>query len=285
MFSNLEEHIKGKAEIIRLKGRLWLTAEEWSRSILPIIRGGLIGFFIGVLPGAGATIATMLSYTVEKRISKKPEKFGTGMIEGVAGPEAANNAATCGAMVPLLTLGIPGSGATAVLMGAFIMYGIQPGPLLFEKRPDLVWGLVDSMYIGNIMLLILNLPLIGLFVRILYIPTGILLSLILAISAIGVYSINGNTLELQMALMFGVIGYLFRKIDIPLAPMVLALVLGGIMEQSFRQAMTISGADPKVFVGSGICITLLVLAVVMLLLPVVLPRLRAMKAGPEDLDS
>ena len=285
VFSNLEEHIKGKAEIIRLKGRLWLTAEEWRRSVLPIIRGGLIGFFKGVLPGAGATIATMLSYTVEKRISKTPEKFGTGMIEGVAGPEAANNAATCGAMVPLLTLGIPGSGATAVLMGAFIMYGIQPGPLLFEKRPDLVWGLVDSMYIGNIMLLILNLPLIGLFVRILYIPTGILLSLILAISAIGVYSINGNTLELQMALMFGVIGYLFRKIDIPLAPMVLALVLGGIMEQSFRQAMTISGADPKVFVGSGICVTLLVLAVVMLLLPVVLPRLRAMKAGPEDLDS
>ena len=218
-------------------------------------------------------------------MSKHPEKFGTGMIEGVAGPEAANNAATCGAMVPLLTLGIPGSGATAVLMGAFIMYGIQPGPLLFEKRPDLVWGLVDSMYIGNIMLLILNLPLIGIFVRILYIPTGILLSLILAISAIGVYSINGNTLELQMALMFGIAGYLFRKIDIPLAPMVLALVLGGIMEQSFRQAMTISGADPKVFVGSAICIILLILAAVMVLLPVVLPRLRALKEGPEDLDS
>ena len=285
VFSNLEEHIKGKAEIIRLRGRLWLTREEWRRSIMPIIRGGFIGIFKGVLPGAGATIATMLSYTVEKRISKHPEKFGTGMIEGVAGPEAANNAATCGAMVPLLTLGIPGSGATAVLMGSFIMYGIQPGPLLFEKRPDLVWGLVDSMYIGNIMLLILNLPLIGIFVRILYIPTGILLALILAISAIGVYSINGNTLELQMALMFGVIGYLFRKIDIPLAPLVLALVLGGIMEQSFRQAMTISGANPRVFVGSGICITLLVLAVVMVLLPVVLPRLRQLKAGTENLES
>jgi putative tricarboxylic transport membrane protein len=221
----------------------------------------------------------MLSYTVEKRISKTPEKFGTGMIEGVAGPEAANNAATCGSMVPLLTLGIPGSGSTAVLMGAFIMYGIQPGPLLFEKRPDLVWGLVDSMYIGNIMLLILNLPLIGLFVRILYIPTGILLSLILAVSAIGVYSINGNTLELHMALMFGVLGYVFRKVDIPLAPMVLALVLGGIMEQSFRQAMTISGADPKVFIHSGISITLLVLTVVMVLLPVVLPRLRECRAA------
>ena len=170
-------------------------------------------------------------------------------------------------------------------MGAFIMYGIQPGPLLFEKRPDLVWGLVDSMYIGNLMLLILNLPLIGIFVRILYTPTGILLPLILAISAIGVYSINGNTLELQMALMFGIAGYVFRKIDIPLAPMVLALVLGGIMEQSFRQAMTISGANPSVFVGSGICITLLVLAVIVLLLPVILPRVRAMKEGPEDLDS
>ena len=148
-----------------------------------------------------------------------------------------------------------------------------------------MWGLVDSMYIGNIMLLILNLPLIGIFVRILYIPTGILLALILAISAIGVYSINGNTLELQMALMFGVIGYLFRKIDIPLAPMVLALVLGGIMEQSFRQAMTISGADPKIFIGSGISITLLILAVVMLVLPVVLPRLRKLKEGSENLES
>src|SRR6478752_3633283 len=194
VFSNLEEHIKGRSEIIRL-------------------RGGLIGFFKGVLPGAGATIATMLSYTVEKRISKTPEKFGTGMIEGVAGPEAANNAATCGAMVPLLTLGIPGSGATAVLMGAFIMYGIQPGPLLFEKRPDLVWGLVDSMYIGNIMLLILNLPLIGIFVRLLYIPSGILMPLILAISTIGIYAINGNPVELYFGLMFAIIGYVFRKVD------------------------------------------------------------------------
>ena len=156
---------------------------------------------------------------------------------------------------------------------------------MFEKRPDLVWGLVDSMYIGNIMLLILNLPLIGLFVRILYIPTGILLALILAISAIGVYSINGNTLELHMALMFGIVGYLFRKIDIPLAPLVLALVLGGIMEQSFRQAMTISGANPKIFVGSGISITLLILAVIMLMLPVVLPRLRKLKEGSENLES
>ena len=282
VFSNMEDYFKGKSEIIRLKGSLWLTREEWRRSVWPIVRGGLIGFFKGILPGAGATISTILSYTIEKRLSKTPEKFGTGMIEGVAGPEAANNAATCGSMVPLLTLGVPGSGSTAVLMGAFIMYGIQPGPLLFQNRPDLVWGLVDSMYIGNVMLLILNLPLIGIFVRILYIPTGILLSLILAISTIGVYSINGNTLELYMALLFGVMGYVFRKIDIPLAPMVLALVLGGIMEQSFRQAMTISGANPVVFVSSGICVTLLVCAVVLVSLPIVLPRVAQWTKQPED---
>jgi len=283
VFSNLEDYFKGKSEIVRLKGSLWLTRDEWRRSVGPIVRGGLIGFFKGILPGAGATISTILSYTIEKRISKTPEKFGSGMIEGVAGPEAANNAATCGAMVPLLTLGVPGSGATAVLLGAFIMYGIQPGPLLFQDRPDLVWGLVDSMYIGNVMLLILNLPLIGIFVRILYIPTGILLPLILAISAIGVYSINGNTLELYMALGFGVLGYAFRKVDIPIAPLVLALVLGANMEQSFRQAMTISGADPAIFVSSGISVTLLVLALVLVSLPVLLPRLKQWKQGPEDL--
>jgi len=282
VFVAMEEYARGRSEIIRIKGKLWLTREEWRRSILPIARGGVVGFFIGVLPGAGATIATILSYSTERMLHPDKAKFGTGMIEGVAGPEAANNASTAGAMVPLLTLGVPGSGATAVLMGAFIMYGIQPGPLLFQNNPALVWGLVDSMYIGNVMLLILNLPLIGLFVRLLYIPTGLLLPLILAISTIGVYSINGNTLELYVALLFGVVGYVFRKIDIPLAPMVLALVLGGQMEQSFRQAMTISGANPKIFVSSGISITLLVLTAVALLLPIVLPAMSRWKAGRED---
>ena len=282
VFSTIEEYLKGKIEFVHIKGKLWLTREEWRRSVMPIVRGSIIGFVKGVLPGAGATISTILSYTIEKRISKHPEEFGHGAIEGVAGPEAANNAATCGAMVPLLTLGVPGSGATAVLMGAFIMYGIQPGPMLFEKRPDLVWGLVDSMYIGNVMLLILNLPLIGIFVRILYIPTGILMSLILAICAIGVYSINGNTLELFMALGFGVTGYVFRKIDIPLAPLVLALVLGGIMEQSFRQAMTISGGNPVVFVKSTICIVLLIAAVVLLMAPMLFAKVRELKSAPED---
>jgi putative tricarboxylic transport membrane protein len=277
----MEAYFKGESEIIRIKGRLWLTREEWSRSWKPILRGSLIGFFKGVLPGAGATIATILSYSVERSIHPQKEKFGTGMIEGVAGPEAANNASTGGAMVPLLTLGVPGSGSTAVLMGAFIMYGIQPGPLLLQNRPDLVWGLVDSMYIGNVMLLILNLPLIGLFVRLLYIPTGILLPLIISISTIGIYAGNGNVLELYLALFFGVLGYVFRKVDIPAAPLVLSLVLGGVMEQSFRQAMTISGGDTSIFMSSGICITLLVLTAFAISLPILLPKIRQWKEGED----
>jgi len=183
--------------------------------------------------------------------------------------------------VPLLALGVPGGGATAVLLGAFIMYGIQPGPLLFQNRPDLVWGLVDSMYIGNIMLLILNLPLIGLFVQLLKIPIGILYPLIVAIAAIGAYAINGSILDLYLILFFGVLGYIFDKVDIPVAPLVLSLVLGGIMEQSFRQAMTISGANPKIFVNSAITITLVIMSVISIALPFVLPRLKAMLKSEE----
>jgi putative tricarboxylic transport membrane protein len=279
VFASMEDMTKGmRPEIIKLKGRIWLTREEWNRSVKPILRGSVIGFVIGVLPGAGGTIASIMSYVWEKRMSRHPEQFGQGAVEGVAGPESANNADTAGAMVPLLTLGIPGGGATAVMLGAFIMYGIQPGPLLFQNRPDLVWGLVDSMYIGNIMLLILNIPLIGIFVRLLYIPGGILMPLILAISTIGIYAINGNPVELYFGLLFGVAGYVFRKVDIPLAPMILSLVLGGIMEQSFRQAMTISGGNPKIFVGSTICVTLVALSVLSIFLPFILKRIEALGA-------
>ncbi len=279
----LEQVHKGTAPpMIKISGKLWLTKEEWQRSIGPIWRGGIIGFVIGVLPGAGGTIASIMSYTTEKRLSKHPEEFGKGAIEGVAGPESANNSDTAGALVPLLTLGVPGGGATAVLMGAFIMYGIQPGPLLFEKRPDLVWGLVDSMYIGNVMLLILNLPLVGLFVRLLYIPSAILYPLIVAISVIGTYAINGSMLDLYMILFFGIVGYVFDKVDIPVAPLVLSLVLGGIMEQSFRQAMTISGADPSIFVKSGISVTLIALSLISIALPIIMPKLKAMKAADDE---
>jgi putative tricarboxylic transport membrane protein len=263
--------------MLKIRGKLWLTRDEWVRSIGPIWRGGVIGFIIGVLPGAGGTIASILSYTTEKRLSKHPEEFGKGAIEGVAGPESANNSDTAGAMVPLLSLGVPGGGATAVLLGAFIMYGIQPGPLLFQNRPDLVWGLIDSMYVGNVMLLILNLPLIGIFVRLLYIPAGILYPLIVAISVIGAYAINGSMTDLYLILFFGVVGYVFDKVDIPVAPLVLSLVLGGMMEQSFRQAMTISGGNPKIFLSSGITITLMVLSVISIATPFILARFKAFR--------
>jgi putative tricarboxylic transport membrane protein len=273
----LEDIVKGTApDAMKITGKLWLTREEWRRSIGPIWRGGIIGFVIGVLPGAGGTIASIMSYTTEKRISKHPEEFGYGAIEGVAGPEAANNSDTAGALVPLLTLGVPGGGATAVMLGAFIMYGVQPGPLLFQNHPDLVWGLINSMYVGNVMLVILNLPLIGLFVRLLYIPPGILYPLIVAISGIGAYAINGSTVDLWLILLFGVVGYVFGKVDIPVAPLVLSLVLGAIMEQSFRQAMTISGGDASVFYGSTITVTLLAMSVISVLLPFVIPKLRAL---------
>jgi putative tricarboxylic transport membrane protein len=286
VFRGMEDVYRGTAaDMIKIKGKLWLTREEWKRSIGPIWRGGIIGFVIGVLPGAGGTIASILSYTTEKRLSKHPEEFGHGAIEGVAGPEAANNADTAGAMVPLLTLGVPGGGATAVLLGAFIMYGIQPGPLLFQNRPDLVWGLVDSMYIGNIMLLILNLPLIGLFVRLLYIPSGILYPLIVAISVIGAYAINGSMTDLYLILFFGIVGYVFDKVDIPVAPLVLSLVLGGMMEQSFRQAMTISGGNPQIFFNSAITISLVVLSVISVMTPFILARFKAFKnAAPAEAD-
>jgi putative tricarboxylic transport membrane protein len=281
VFRGMEGIFRGTAApMLKIRGKLWLTREEWTRSIGPIWRGGIIGFVIGVLPGAGGTIASILSYTTEKRLSKHPEEFGNGAIEGVAGPESANNSDTAGAMVPLLSLGVPGGGATAVLLGAFIMYGIQPGPLLFQNRPDLVWGLIDSMYIGNVMLLILNLPLIGIFVRLLYIPIGILYPLIIAISVIGAYAINGSTTDLYLILFFGVVGYVFEKIDIPVAPLVLSLVLGGIMEQSFRQAMTISGGNPQIFLGSTITVTLVILSAISIATPFILARFKAFKNAP-----
>lgn len=275
VFLCMEKHFKGTSVIIRIKGKLLVTREEWKRSVMPILRGTGIGFFVGMLPGVGATIATIISYTTEKRVSKHPEQFGQGAIEGVAGPEAANNASTAGGMVPLLALGVPGGSTTAVLLGVLILYGIQPGPLLFKTNPDLVWGLIDSMYIGNVMLLILNLPLIGIFVRMLYIPTGILLPLIMIFATIGMYAVSGYIFDLYMGVvLFGALGYLFNKLEIPAAPLILAVVLGSMMEQSFRQAMTISGGNPVVFVSSGIAVTLIVLTIISIALPFVLSRIK-----------
>jgi putative tricarboxylic transport membrane protein len=271
----------GESKPIRISGRLWCTPDEWRRSIGPITRGGIIGFIVGVLPGAGGIIATVISYATEKKLSKHPEMFGKGAIEGVAGPEAANNASVSGNLVPLLTLGIPGSGVTAVLLGAFIMYGIQPGPQLMQERPDLVWGLIDSMYLGNIILLIMNLPLIGLFVRILYLPTGILLSGILIVALTGVYSVNNSITEVYLALAFSLVGYFFRRADIPVAPLILGVVLGGLMEQAFRQGMTISSGNPMIFLSTTVCLILAAFTVASLLTPVIQTLRRRRKAAKE----
>jgi putative tricarboxylic transport membrane protein len=261
-----EGTLDGTMHSVRVKGKIWFTRQDWKAAFPAILRGWGVGFLCGAAPGLGGTISAMLSYITEKHLSKTPEKFGKGAIEGVAGPEAAVNADTCGAFVHLLALGIPASGSTAVIMGAFIMYGIQPGPLLFQNQPDLVWGLIASMYVGNVMLLVLNLPLVGLFARVLYAPPGVLLVMILGIASVGVYSFETNPFMLYMALMFGVVGHLFRKLDIPKAPLIFGIILGGKIEQSLRQAMTISGGDATVFLKSPLSATLLALAVGMVAL-------------------
>jgi putative tricarboxylic transport membrane protein len=275
----LEAMMHGNTEVIGVRGSLWLTMEEWRRARMPILRGSLIGFFKGIVPGGGATIATILSYSLERGLSKEPEKFGSGMIEGVAGPEAANNAAATGHFVPLLALGLPGSASTAILLGAFLIYGIQPGPELFTKNPALVWGLINSMYIGNVILFILNLPLIMLFVRILYVPTGILAPLILVVSSIGIYSLNESVFELYLALAFGVLGYAMRKLDFPIPPLVLSIILGRLLEKSFRQSMTISGGDLGILVSSPIAVLLLLLSALIFVIPFI-PWSRKRAAPP-----
>jgi len=278
----MAEMFRGKVEILRVQGALSMTREEWRRALAPMLRGSFIGFFVGVLPGAGGVISTILSYVTEKRLSKHPEEFGQGAIEGVAGPESANNACTSGAMVPMLALGIPGSATTAVLLGALMLYGIRPGPLLFRNQPDLVWGLIDSMYVGNLMLLVLNLPLIAVFVRLLHIPSGILMPLVMALATIGIYAINNNPFELHLALFFGILGYLFRKVEIPLAPLVLAVVLGAPMEESFRQSLLISGGRISIFVSSGVATTLAVMSALSIAVPLLFPIIGKWRAGPED---
>lgn len=246
---------------------LFPNLQDWKDSFGAIWRGSLIGFFVGILPGAGATIASFMTYAVEKRCSRHPEKFGTGLIEGVAAPEGANNAAAGGAMVPLLTLGIPGSGTTAVLLGALMIHGLRPGPLLFTTHPDFVWGLIASMYIGNVILVIQNMPMIGLWVRLLKVPYSVLMPLIITISAVGVFATDNSIFDMWVMFAFGVIGYVMRKLDYPAAPMVLALVLGPMVEMSLRQSMTISHGNAAIFFTRPISATLSVLALLSLFAP------------------
>jgi putative tricarboxylic transport membrane protein len=228
------------------------NTEDWKRSALPITRGSILGFFLGILPGGGAIISSFASYALEKRFSKHPESFGKGAIEGVAGPESANNAATSGAFIPLLTLGIPPNVVMALLMGAFMLHGVIPGPFIIEKYPDMFWAIVTSMYIGNIFLLILNVPLIKLFVKILKIPFAVLSPLIVLICLIGAYSLNDNTTDVLLMIIFGVFGYLLRKFDYEAAPLMLSFILGPLLEISIRQSLIMSEGNPLVLVESEI---------------------------------
>ncbi|WP_332719812.1 tripartite tricarboxylate transporter permease [Pelagibacterium mangrovi] len=255
------------------------------RSLAPIVRGTALGSVVGALPGTGTNIASFMAYVVEKRVSKTPEKFGTGVIEGVTSPEAANNAAAQTSFVPTLTLGIPGDAVMALLLGMLIIHGIQPGPRLIESQPVLFWGLVASFWIGNIMLVILNLPLIGIWVRILTIPRRILMPAILMFMAIGVYSVNNNAFDVWIMILFGIIGYLMSTFRFEAAPLLLGFILGPLMEQYLKRALLISGGDPAVFVQRPISATLLVVAVLVLALTIWGALRRRKHARVESVES
>jgi putative tricarboxylic transport membrane protein len=260
----------------KIKGLL-PNLKDWKDSLWPIARGSGLGFFLGILPGPGPVIASFVSYAVEKRVSRYPEKFGTGVIEGVAGPEAANNAATASSFIPLLSLGIPTSAIMALFMGALMIHGIQPGPLFIAKYPELFWGFVASMYVGNAMLLVLNLPLIGIWVRLLKTPYVILFPLILLFCLIGVYSLNTNVAEIIIMLIFGIVGFLFRRVGFEGAPFILAMVLGPIMETSLRQSLLISRGNFSIFFTRPICAVLMVLTAAFLISPLVTGKNKATK--------
>ena len=226
---------RGGQDVIPIRGSVWMNRAEWGRSWRPWLRGSLLGFPLGALPAGGAEIPTFLSYALEKRLSKHPEEFGQGAIEGVAGPEAANNAAAAGVLVPLLTLGLPTSATAAVMLAAFQQFGLQPGPLLFQNSPELVWGLIASLYIGNTMLLVLNLPLVGLWVRLLFIPRPLLYAGILLFAVLGTYSLNNSVIDLVILLIIGFVGFLMRRYGFPVAPAVVGMILGPLAEQQFRR--------------------------------------------------
>jgi putative tricarboxylic transport membrane protein len=272
---------KAAIATVRLR-ELLPTREEWRRSAAPIARGSAVGFLTGLVPGPTTVLATFISYTLERRLSRTPERFGQGAIEGVAGPEAANNGATAGAMVPLLSLGIPFSPATAILLGALVITGIQPGPLLISQRPEVFWGVVASMYVGNLILLLLNLPLVGLFVSVLRLPQHVLATLVLLLCLVGAYSLNNSQLDLWVLVAFGVFGYGLRKLGIDPSPLVVALVLGPLMEKTLRQALFMERGDVLAVLGRPLTATLLLVGTLAVAAPPLarlLRRQRAVAAG------
>jgi putative tricarboxylic transport membrane protein len=257
-------------ELYKIRGSLWMTAAEWGRSWKAWIRGAFIGFPLGALPAGGSEIPTFLSYLTEKRLSKYPEEFGKGAIEGVAGPEAANNASAAGVLAPMLALGLPTSATAAIMLAAFQQYGLQPGPLLFQNNPDLVWGMIASLYIGNVMLLLLNLPLVGIWVKLLSIPRPWLYAGILVFATLGTYTLNNNVTDLVILWIIGFIGFGMRMMEVPVAPCIVGLILGPMAEQHFRRALSISRGDGSVFFTDPLSAGLLVVAALLLIVPLIL---------------
>ena len=258
--------------------RLWLNGEEWKRVAGPVLRATALGSVVGILPGGGAALASMGAYTLERRISRNKHLFGKGAIEGVAAPESANNAAAQTSFIPLLTLGIPANAVMALMVGALIIQGIQPGPRMIEAQPELFWGLIASMWVGNLMLVVINLPLIGMWVRLLKVPYDLMYPAILVFCVIGVYSLNNNTFDVFVTVVFGFLGYLFSKIGCPPAPMLIGFVLGPMMEEHLRRAMLLSRGDPMVFVERPISASLLGLA----LLAVIAMALPSIRRGKDQ---
>ncbi len=263
---NLDQTLKREILETRIKNIL-PTRRDWKDSAKPIARGTLLGFFLGIIPGLGITISTFMSYALEKKFSKHPEKFGTGVIEAVAGPESANNAASSGTFIPLLSLGIPTNPSTAILLGALMIIGLQPGPLLISSKPDLFWGVIASMYIGNVMLVVLNLPLIGVWVQILRIPYSILAALIVVFCEIGAYSIDNNVTGVLLMNIFGLVGYLMKRYEFSGAPLILALVLGPMFENSLRRSLMLSHGSAMIFFTRPLSAVFLIIAIVFLISP------------------
>lgn len=254
-------------EVLEVKDSIWMTREDWARSWKPWLRGSVIGFPIGAMPAGGAEVPTFLSYFVEKRLAKKPEEFGQGAIEGVAGPEAANNASAAGVLVPMLALGLPTSATAAIMLSAFQSYGITPGPMLLQQQSALVWGLIASLYIANVMLLVLNLPLVGLWVKMLKIPEPLLYGGILVFATIGTYGISQSQVDLVLLYVMGILGLFMRLYDFPTAPVIIGMILGPLAEQEFRRAMTISQGDMMIFLQKPLSLTLLIVAALAVLGP------------------
>ena len=271
---------EGAAAPIRARFRdLMLTKEELSRSRAPIVRGSFLGFLFGCLPGAGSTLASFMAYGVEKRVSRHKDEFGSGAIEGVAAPESANNAAANANFIPTLTLGIPGGATTAVLLGAFTIYGIQPGPLLFEEQPVLVWGLLASFFIGNLILLVLNLPLAPVFAQLLRVPYGYMYPLIMFTSFVGAYSVSNNMFSVWVVFIAGLVGYAMKRLDFPVAPLVMGLVLGPLLEKALVQTSAIGDGNLTIIFTRPLSAAVLVLAVLLLAGPVVVSRILRRRAA------